>query len=66
MVTHLWHVEVKKATGKVVPGMWVEVVKSGTNAPPVIREIDEAFVRKYGIKLPGGCSLTCFDIKEVK
>lgn len=35
-MNHLWRVTAVKVTGKVTPGMWVEVLKSGTNAPPTI------------------------------
>ena len=46
--------------------MEAEVVKSGTTAKPVIKEIEEAFKRKYGISLISGCSLANFDMVEVK
>ena len=54
MSSHLWKVTAKKAVGKVAKGMEAEVVKSGTTAKPVIKEIEEAFKRKYGISLISG------------
>ena len=66
MSSHLWKVTAKKAVGKVAKGMEAEVVKSGTTAKPVIKEIEEEFKRKYGISLISGCSLANFDMVEVK
>jgi len=66
MSNYLWKVRSKKATGKVAIGMEVEVVKSGTNAKPNIKEIGDAFERKYGISLISGCSLSNFDITSMK
>ena len=65
MVNHLWRVTAIKVTGKVTPGMWVEVLKSGTNAQPTIKEIGVEFERKYGIALVGGCSLVNFRIEKM-
>ena len=65
MMNHLWRVTAIKVTGKVTPGMWVEVLKSGTNAQPTIKEIGVEFERKYGIALVGGCSLTNFRIEKM-
>ena len=66
MSNHLWKVTALRVTGKVAKGMEVEVVKTGTTAKPNIKEIGEAFERKYGITLISGCSLSNFDIKEKK
>ena len=65
MSSHLWKVTAKKAVGKVAKGMEVEVVKSGTTAKPVIKEIEEAFKRKYGISLISGCSLASFNTNNI-
>lgn len=65
MMNHLWRVTAVKATGKVTPGMWVEVLKSGTNAPPTIKEIGMEVERKYGVKLLPGCSLSNFKIEKM-
>ncbi len=64
-MNHLWRVTAVKVTGKVTPGMWVEVLKSGTNAPPTIKEIDMEVERKYGVKLLPGCSLSNFKIEKM-
>lgn len=37
-MNHLWRVTAIKVTGKVTPGMWVEVLKSGTNAPLLLKK----------------------------
>ncbi|OAV72176.1 hypothetical protein Barb4_00109 [Bacteroidales bacterium Barb4] len=65
-ISYLWKVKALKNTGKVVLGMEVEVIKSGTNAKPNIKEIGDALERKYGIRPLSGCSITYFDIKGVK
>ena len=65
MVNHLWRVTAIKVTGKVTPSMWVEVLKSGTNAQPTIKEIGVEFERKYGVSLVGGCSLVNFRIEKM-
>lgn len=65
MISYLWRVTAVKVTGKVTPGMWVEVLKSGTNAPPTIKEIGVEVERKYGIKPLGGCSLSNFKIEKM-
>lgn len=65
MMNHLWRVTAIKVTGKVTPGMWVEVLKSGTNAQPTIKEIGVEFERKYSIALVGGCSLVNFKIEKM-
>ena len=71
-MNHLWRVTAVKVTGKVTPGMWVEVLKSGTNAlksgtnaPPTIKEIGVEIERKYGVKLITGCSLVNFKIEKM-
>ena len=66
MMNHLWRVTAIKVTGKVTPGMWVEVLKSGINAQPTIKEIGVEFERKYGIALVGGCSLVNFRIEKMR
>ncbi|MBS6651455.1 peptidase [Alistipes putredinis] len=65
-MNRLWKVVSLRTTGKLAPGMSVEIVKTGTSAKPTIKEIGEAFRRKYGIVLPNGCSLSYFDIQEMK
>ena len=65
MMNYLWRVTAIKITGKVTPGMWVEVLKSGTNAQPTIKEIGVEFERKYGVSLVGGCSLVNFRIEKM-
>lgn len=66
MNSRLWKVTAKRATGKVAKGIDVEVVKSGKTAKPTIKEIEEAMKRKYGIALISGCSLSNFEIVELK
>ena len=65
MISYLWRVTAVKVTGKVTPGMWVEVLKNGTNAPPTIKEIGVEVERKYGIKPLSGCSLSNFKIEKM-
>ncbi len=64
MVNQLWKVTTVKVFGKISKGMFVEIVKSGISAPPTIKEIGDAFNRKYGIVLPTGCSLSNFEIRK--
>ena len=66
MSDYIWKVKALKSTGKVAPGMEVEVIKRGTTAAPNIKEIGAAFERKYGICLIGGCSTSNFEIKAIK
>ena len=66
MSSYLWKVKAVINTGKVAKGMEVEVVKSGNNAKPNIKEIGEAFERKYGISLPGGCGTSNFETQLTK
>lgn len=65
-MNRLWKVVALRMTGKVAPGMSVEIVKTGTSSKPTIQEIGEAFGRKYGIVLLNGCSLSYFDIRQAK
>ena len=65
-MTYLWKVTAVKANSKVAKGMEVEIFKGGTNAKPTIKEIGDAFERKYGITLINGCSLSTFEFKLVK
>lgn len=66
MSSYLWKVKAVKVTGKVAKGMEVEVVKSGTNAKPNIKEIGDAFKRMYSIELISGCSTGNFEITLMK
>ena len=45
----LWKVACKRRTPNVPEGLTVEIVKSGTNAPPTAKEISAAIIQKYGI-----------------
>lgn len=49
MSSYLWKVKPLRNVGKVLLGMEVEVVKSGTNAKLSIKEIGDAFECKYGV-----------------
>lgn len=67
MSAYLWKVTAKRAVGSKLPaGAWVEIVKSGTSAPPNQREITQAFESKYGIKIPNGTSTSCFEMIKAK
>lgn len=65
MSNYLWKVKAISNAREVVKGMEVEVVKSGSSAKPNIKEIGDAFERKYGIKLYNGFSISNFEIKSV-
>ncbi|WP_445716533.1 hypothetical protein [Flavobacterium sp.] len=57
----------KKSIAKLVKGMEVEILKSGTTAKPNQKEIAAAFEKKYNIEVHySNCSTSSFDIKEVK
>ena len=62
-MSYLWKVSCIKSTGKLTKGMEVEVVKSGSNSKPSIKEIGIAIQSKYGISLVPGCSLSNFDFE---
>lgn len=66
MSSYLWKVKAIKNPGKVVKGMEVDIIKNGSSAKPNIKEISEAFEKKYGFSLISGCSLSNFEILSVK
>lgn len=67
MSAYLWKVTAKRAVGNKLPaGAWVEIVKSGTSAPPNQREITQAIESKYGIKIPNGTPTSCFEMIKAK
>lgn len=62
-MSYLWKVKCVKSTGKLTKGMEVEVVKSGSNSKPNIKEIGTAIQNKFGINLVNGCSMSNFDFE---
>ena len=67
MANHLWKAIAKKNVAKVVKGMEVEIVKSGTTAKPDQKEIAAAIERKYNIEIHySNCGPSSFDCVEIK
>lgn len=65
-MNHLWKVTCVKTAGKVPVGLTVEIVKSGTTAPPKAKEIKEAIKSKYGIDANEGlCHRGLFEMVDV-
>lgn len=63
----LWKVTCKRNASKVPAGLTVEIVKSGTNAPPSPKEISAAIKQKYGIDVSETyCGRSYFEAVEVK
>lgn len=63
----LWKVTCKRNASKVPAGLTVEIVKSGTNAPPSPKEISAAIKQKYGIDVSETyCGRSYFEAEEVK
>lgn len=63
----LWKVTCKRNASKVPAGLTVEIVKSGTNAPPSPKEICAAIKQKYGIDVSETyCGRSYFEAVEVK
>lgn len=63
----LWKVTCKWNASKVPAGLTVEIVKSGTNAPPSPKEISAAIKQKYGIDVSETyCGRSYFEAEEVK
>lgn len=63
----LWRVTCKRNASKVPAGLTVEIVKSGTNAPPSPKEISAAIKQKYGIDVSETyCGRSYFEAEEVK
>lgn len=61
MSAYLWKVTAKKQLNKLPAGANVEIVKSGTNAKPSQKEINEAFNAKYGVD-GGSLATSYYDI----
>ena len=61
MSAYLWKVTAKKQLNKLPAGASVEIVKSGTNAKPSQKEINEAFNSKYGVD-GGSLATSYYDI----
>lgn len=63
----LWRVTCRRNASKVPAGLTVEIVKSGTNAPPSPKEISAAIKQKYGIDVSETyCGRSYFEAEEVK
>ena len=63
----LWKVTCRRNAQKVPAGLTVEIVKSGTNAPPTAKEISAAIMQKYGISVSETyCGRNYFTAEEVK
>ena len=63
----LWKVTCRRNASKVPAGLTVEIVNSGTNAPPSPKEISAAIAQKYGISISETyCGRSYFDAVEVK
>ncbi len=63
----LWKVTCRRSAPKVPVGLTVEIVKSGTNAPPTAKEISAAIMQKYGIAAKEEhCGRNYFTAEEVK
>lgn len=63
----LWKVTCKRNASKVPAGLTVEIVKSGTNAPPSPKEISAAIKQKYDINISETyCGRSYFEAEEVK
>lgn len=63
----LWKVTCKRRASSVPEGVTVEIVKSGTNAPPSPKEISAAIMQKYGINISETyCGRSYFEAEEVK
>lgn len=62
-MVYLWKVTAKtNIYNQIVAGMWVEIVKTGTNAPPSQKETANAFNEKYKTTVPEcNCGEHCFD-----
>ena len=47
---NLWKITAKRANGKVLVGMSVEIAKNNTTGKPNAKDIAQAILTKYGIK----------------
>lgn len=66
MTSYLWKVTAKHEINKIPAGANVEIIKTGTNGAPRAEEIIDAFMKKYGLRIPcGSASGSHFDIKRV-
>jgi hypothetical protein len=67
MANHLWKATAKKNVAKVVKGMYVEIVKSGTTGKPSQIEIANAIQNKYNVEINHSlCGSSSFDCVEIK
>lgn len=65
-MNHLWEVTCVRTAGKVPVGLTVEIIKSGTTAPPKAKEIKEAIKSKYGIDVSDSlCHRSFFEMVDV-
>ena len=66
-MVYLWKVTAKQnLANKIAAGMWVEIVKRGTNARPNHKEIASAFNEKYKIGISDcNCGEYYFDIVQM-
>ncbi|MDH6310153.1 hypothetical protein M2451_003045 [Dysgonomonas sp. PFB1-18] len=66
-MVYLWKVTAKQSlANKIAAGMWVEIVKTGTNARPNYREIASAFNEKYKFNInESSCNDIYFDIVQM-
>jgi hypothetical protein len=62
MSSYLWKATANKNFGKVLKGIMVEVLVTNRSGKPLVIEIQEAFERKYPIKVGGGMPESTFDI----
>lgn len=65
-MANLWKVTAKKEGGKIVLGMNVEIIKSGTTAKPNSKEISKAISDKYNAEVSESrCSEIYFNIEKI-
>ena len=67
MANYLWKVTAIRNNGKVLKGMSVEILKSGTNAKPSQKEIAKALTTKFGQEFHDSqCGNTNFSFEQIK
>lgn len=66
-MVYLWKVTAKQPRGnQIAVGMWVEIVKKGTNAQPNQREIASALNEKYKTNISdSSCGTSYFNIELI-
>jgi len=66
-MAHLWKATARRNNGKLLKGMFVEILKSGTNAKPNQEELCDALNNKYKANIHSShCGQSNFDFTEIK